>query len=196
MECWSILNNNSLGVPFDDELYKSMFATTKDFGSVDDWLFFVRDKMASRCMPMNSISQIQRIFDNGEHAANNLKNFSFDETTSVFSSQAPSDKVNASFLGYLSTLIYVTLAAQEVGDSLTYESLKNELWTWRDSNYDPATMPVLVVEPTHLITISGMADYVQNKVMSPLPLEIYRSYGKEGLQKVTLIRGRYIEVFP
>ena len=41
-----------------------------------------------------------------------------------------------------------------------------------------------------------MADDVQNKVMAPLPLEIYRSYGKEGLQKVTLIRGRYIEVLP
>jgi hypothetical protein len=78
-----------------------MFATTKDFGSVDDWLFFVKYKMAARGMPMNSISQIQRIFDNGKHAANNLKNFSFDETTDVFSSQAPSDKVNASFLGYL-----------------------------------------------------------------------------------------------
>lgn len=177
----SILNNNSLGVPFDDELYKSMFATTKDFGSVDDWLFFVKDKMAARGMPMNSIAQIQRIFDNGTNAARNLKNFSFDETTDVFSSQAPSDKVNASFLGYLSTLIYVTLAAQEVGDSLTYESMKNELWNWRASNYDPATMPILIVEPTHLTTVSGMADDVQNKVMAPLPWEIYRSYGQEVL---------------
>ena len=35
----SIIKDNSLGVPFDEELYKSMFATTKDFGSVDDWLF-------------------------------------------------------------------------------------------------------------------------------------------------------------
>jgi hypothetical protein len=74
--------------------------------------------------------------------------------------------------------------------------MKNELWARRASNYAPATMPVLVVEPTHLTTVSGMADDVQNKVMAPLPLEIYRSYGKEGLQKVTLIRGRYIEVLP
>lgn len=174
----SILKDNTLGIQYDDELYKAMFATTKEFANVDDWLFFIRDKMAANGMQLNNPAQLQRIFDNGKQAAENLRKFSFDETSGVFASQSPSDKVNASFIGYLTTLIQVTMAAKDVGDSLTYDSMKNELWNWRASNYDPSTMPVLVVEPTHLTTISGRATDTGNMIMAPLSWEIFRTYGQ------------------
>lgn len=166
------------GMPdYDEEISNIILGADTNYANVDDWLYHLKT-LTMQKHSYDYKSAIIRMISDGEGTVQNIQEFSWDTALYTDAGVSPQDRVDWSRIGYITMLIQFAWFAKDIDDTVTYDEMKNMIWSWVCSDYDQSTMPILCIEACHEVSCDGTTNTDPNNIMLvTLPFTLSAMYG-------------------
>lgn len=162
----------------DDEIRKIIIGADTNYSNVDDWLYHLKTLTMQRLPGYDYKSLLTRMISNGNNTVLNIQKFSWDTTLYTDAGVSPQDRAEWSRIGYITMLIQFAWFAKDIGDTTTYDDMKNAIWSWVCSDYDQSTMPILCVEACQEVSVDGTPTAANdNCLLVTMPFTLSAMYG-------------------